>query len=399
MITYLGKKFEQLLDTLLEPVWQKILRASGLTRFSLLLLAAAIIASVTYPAVVGSAAANLYYAARGVFSDTRALPLRAQTISKLRASTNRLALLVRSDLASLDAATPWSTAQALYAIGGKADIDPERLTTFIRGGRDAGCSCWVEIPSTTTDQCIFISGWVLAALAKVGVAASADEVEFLLREQHGSGWWSTFPVRGETLSASAYATAWALLGLHEQRTRNLIPQQHVRAVELAIQNATTWLLSTREKQARWKPYPTMMRSAASESISGVVLHALHLTAPGDVAAIDKEWLDNLPPRAVATSDHENSYVEITTARGRSIDHFVQIKLPWLLVATVDAFPNGDRVQRARATRWLENQINQESVLAADTVQHNWWRAELLYSLLHTLEATEAGGYMESPNET
>ncbi|HKE92976.1 MAG TPA: hypothetical protein VKB34_01605, partial [Povalibacter sp.] len=312
------------------------------------------------------------------------LPLRARTTSKLTASAHRLSLLVNSDLSDFDAQTPWSAAQAVYAAPGTADLDAEKITAFIRGKRDPDCNCWVEIPGSTTDQCIFISGWILAALARLNVAAAPGETEFLLRQQHGSGWWSIFPVEGESLAASTYATAWALIGLHEQRTRNLIPPQQAREVDSAIQKATTWLLSVREKNARWKPYPNMKQSVASESISGVVLHALHMTSPAELAAIDKEWLDNLPARAIPAPDHENYYIEIRTAHGRSIDHFVQIPLPWLLVATVDALPSADRLQRAKATRWLESQLNQESVLAADTVPLNWWRAELLYSLRHVL---------------
>jgi len=388
MINYLSKRVEQLLDTLLDPLWQRALRAPWSIRLTLLSLAAALIGWLTYPEKARSIVDDAYYMARGAFDDSGAPPLSARTTAKLRSTTNRLALLVKSDLTQLNAATPWSIAQTMNAILDQAGADRQGLAAFIRSGADPACSCWVEIPRTTTDRVVFISGWILAALAKAGIAASDDEVEFLLREQQDTGWWPTFAAAREPQAASTYATAWILIGLYEQKSRGLIVQQRLPDVERAIQNGTTWLLSDRQPKGRWKPYPHMPGSAVSEAVSGVVMHALHLTAPGEMIALDKEWLDNLPGRVIAVTDHEKSYVEVATSRGVSIDHFVQITLPWMLIATVDAFPSGDRMQRARATEWLEKQLNHEGVLNAETVGRNWWRAEVLYALRQTLRAVE-----------
>jgi hypothetical protein len=388
MLGYLNKRAEQLLDSLLEPLWQRALRASWPTRLLILVLAVALIVSVTYPAKVRSLGNTAYYLALGAFADPQTPALSGRSRERLRSAADRLALLVRSDLAQLDAVTPWSLAQTMYAIPAWAAVDRERLFRFIRERANPDCSCWTEIPTTTLDRCVFISGWIFAALAKTGTPASEKEIEFLLKEQDTSGWWPTFSAANPPQSASTYTTAWVLIGLQEQRMRGLISEQQLPAIDIAIQTGTTWLLSNREPNARWKPYPYMTTSAVSESISGLAMHALHATTPENMAVIDREWLDNLPRRPISVSEHENSYVLVSTKAGVSIDHFVQIKLPWLLVATVDAFPNGDVIQRARATGWLETQLNQADVLAADTVAQNWWRAEVLYSLFRTLRAVE-----------
>lgn len=387
MVSYLSKKVEELLDTLLEPLWQRVLRASVMTRLLVLGLGAAIAFFAANPDGLRSLATDGYYLSRGMFRDSEHLKLRREIDAQLQASTGRLTRVVENDLTQLERGlnTPWSAAQAALALAGAVEIDGQRLAAFVRAKRDPTCDCWVEIPASTNDHCVFISGWILAALAEGGVAATAGELEFLLKEQREIGWWPTFPVTGESTSASTYTTAWVLLGLQGQLDKGLIAPQSAQAVKIAIRKGTAWLLSTREK-ARWRPYPYIKSSPLSESVSGVVLHALHRTAADAVIELDGEWLDSLPERTITAGESENSYVEIATGRGVSIDHFVQIKLPWVLAATVDAFPNGTRLQRAKAQQWIENALDHESTVAADTVQSNWWRSELLYALRHTSKA-------------
>jgi hypothetical protein len=57
----------------------------------------------------------------------------------------------------------------------------------------------------------------------------------------------------------------------------------------------------------------------------------------------------------------------------------------MLVATVDAYPQGDLLHRMHAMEWLENSLNHQSVVNADSVDAAWWRAELLYSLNYVLD--------------
>jgi len=103
-------------------------------------------------------------------------------------------------------------------------------------------------------------------------------------------------------------------------------------------------------------------------------------------SLDQEWLTDLSSVSVSANDAENSYLEIRGKYGVGFDHFVQIQMPWLLVGTVDAFPNGTIFQRTNALYWLENTLDQQSVLDAGK-QQGWWRSELLYSLRYLLEHT------------
>ena len=63
-----------------------------------------------------------------------------------------------------------------------------------------------------------------------------------------------------------------------------------------------------------------------------------------------------------------------------IDHFQQITLPWMLIATVDAYSSGGIFQKARARDWIDAALSEHSVLTADANTNNWWRAEFLYAL-------------------
>jgi S-adenosylmethionine/arginine decarboxylase-like enzyme len=68
----------------------------------------------------------------------------------------------------------------------------------------------------------------------------------------------------------------------------------------------------------------------------------------------------------------------------AFDHFEQITMPWLIVATVDAFTSGDTFERAKALKWLERTLDDDSISASD-VHNNWWRAEILYSLNYSIK--------------
>jgi hypothetical protein len=225
----------------------------------------------------------------------------------------------------------------------------------------------------------------LQALAQMGEPGTKEEVRFLLDEQHQEGWWSVFPVKHESQYASSYGTAWALLGLNSQLTKGFVDANDARLVSAAIQRGSVWLIAQREQKSHWKDYPLLRNGKASESISGAVLHALHETVPKELLQIDSEWLDNLPTVTISADDADHPYFYFETKDGYANDGFVQIRLPWLLIGTADAYRNGNIVQRAKALVWLEEALDQRSVVTADTAPDNWWRAELLYSLRYVLE--------------
>jgi hypothetical protein len=227
---------------------------------------------------------------------------------------------------------------------------------------------------------MFISGWVLAAYADLGRAATHDELADLLKRQGAAGWWPLFTDLDNDSYASSYATAWVMLGLVAQRERGLIPEQDREAVDSAIARAGGWLLATRQAGSRWSSFPTRTSSKVSESISALAIHALHRAKAGDLAVVDREWLARLPQHAVKVTDSERAYEVINAAGKVRIDHFEQIVLPWMLAALGDAYANGGAAERARALVFLDRALADPGLAAADASENNWWRAELLYGL-------------------
>lgn len=387
---------DQLTDSVVSPVWSRVMSASWSTRAALLgmiLLAGSI---AKYPAAAQGAYSEADVFSRLALWGAQPLPVRHSLSDTVARNRARLVETIQGDLlaAKLDNVhgTPWSTAQAVFGLGGE-QVDKTVVLPFIRNNGSPRCDrdCWAEIPNAPdAEPCIFISGWVLAALAQLGIAATPRELDFLLSHQNRhDGWWTTFLGTSDTESlASTYSTAWAILGLAEQKRRGLIPPDRVSAVNQSITLGANWLAQHMSSPARWKNYPNLASGQESESVSGVTLHALHVANVLATDNLDQQWLDRLPGRQVSASDGEDNYVELRTADRVYFDHFVQIKLPWLLIGTLDAFHGGNIWQQSRALHWIEGEMDDRSVAAAYSVDDGWWRAELLRALNTTLAAAQ-----------
>ena len=113
-------------------------------------------------------------------------------------------------------------------------------------------------------------------------------------------------------------------------------------------------------------YPNKLDSPkVSESISGLVLHTLHVAGISDLRYQDQNWLSGLPREPPEALDMEHNFTELRGSNIERIDRFAQIKLPWMLIATVDAYPSGDIFQKGRARSWIHAALSKRSVLTAD----------------------------------
>ena len=387
MLDYFRKKLEILLDAVLAPVWQWVMAASWRTKVLILALLGAVTFVTANPALVLRGLKQTVIAYRVTFAQHGAMPFASATLESLHETTRRLSTTNRADLVRLTAlsATAWSASQNVVASRGK-HLDNKAVVAFIRSLTAPNCACWVELPEEKDAPHItFISGWVMTALATLDTPVTDDELQFALHSQSDDGSWHTFTVSDQPQEGSTYSTAWLVIGLSEQKRKSFIGAGEAQAVDGALTRAVAWLLSHRSGGARWKNYPDMTTSQESESISGLALHALHLAAPNRAASLDADWIGTLPERLITAPEGENNYVVLAGANARAIDHFVQFKLPWMLIATVDAYPQGDLVHRVRAMEWLEKSLNQPTIQGADAESTDWWRAELLYSLHYILD--------------
>jgi hypothetical protein len=397
MLEYLKNQLYKLLDLLLAPFWAWLTRSSWAVRFAVFFVCALLFGAIVYPDSVKNALHWTSCFHRALSAQGATIPLQVGTLEKLKAVRSHLTLSVKNDVANLTGGilTPWSSAQAALALGATGSVDHAKsaqVVTFIREKKEIPCGCWHEIPGRLPSDpvCVFASGWIFAAMAEMNVPVQSDELDFLLNSQSNAGWWAMFPVHADQNEyASSYATGWNILGLQAQIERGLIENGKRDAVNDAIARGAAWLLSVRGEGSRWRSYPNAPRNKVSESISGLVIHALHHTIPGQTGEIERDWLSNLPTPWPKIEDTDPVYVEVFSGGHLvGIDQFIQIKLPWMLVATIDSYPIGNVFNRTTALYWLDNVLAQKGVANADVGLANWWRAEFLFSLGHMLHPSD-----------
>jgi hypothetical protein len=393
MIEYLKTQLYRLLDMLLAPFWEWLSRSSWTTRFTVFFVCSFTLGAIIYPAAARDVLLRSSCFLQALSAKGDSIPLPETTLEKLKAVKSHLALSVKNDVANLNAGilTPWSSAQAILAMSATDIIEQTRsdgLIAFIRAKKEPGCGCWHEIPGMHPSDpvCVFASGWILAAMAAVHVPAQSDETDFVLKNQSPEGWWAMFPINTDQSEyASSYATGWNILGLQTQLDAGLIPSESRAAATDAVRRGAAWLLNVRGDGSRWRSYPNTPNSKISEAISGLVIHALHHTVPDQTGEIERDWLTNLPASWTRIEDTDPVYVEIFSG-GKlvGIDQFIQIRLPWMLVATIDSYPSGSVFNRSNALFWLDKVLSQKGVANADVGLANWWRAEFLFSLGHVI---------------
>jgi hypothetical protein len=391
MYDQLKSAFSEIVGSIISPILNWILSLSWWARTSFVLMVLLIAGLWNNPAIAYNAAAYVNRAARVVFADSHRIPITHDLNVEIRGIRDRLMQVSLNDtgLIKTDGLTGWSASQTLLSVAARTDRkhDEDQLIAHIRAKRLVPCSCWAELnDESATKAWTFINGWVLTALAARQTPAEASELRFLLEQQNPDGSWPAIPMRNLTDYASVYATAWAVKGLLAQRGAKLITDESVaRQTDDAIKRGAGWLLTKRYTKARWKPYPNLVSSSPSGSISGLVMHVLHLSMPEYMDSIDQEWLDNIPASPIPASLGENNYIEIKSGATKQIDHFVQLTMPWMLMATIDSYPQGSWDQKIKALAWIEQTLSHESIRNADAEQGNWWRAELLISLNHLID--------------
>jgi hypothetical protein len=284
----------------------------------------------------------------------------------------------------------WEGAQILVALNGLSlphPIDYRRVAYFFRKTRSDDCHCWKERPWDAKGRShIGSTAWVIYAKARLGIPAESEELRFLLSNQNPEeGAWPMFPCR-ENDSDSTYASAWALLALGEQARRGLVKEPLLTEIRNSTRSGLTWLEEHRMQDGFWRSYPGLAWSAeASLSNSGLAIYVLHhlqskLTRDID-NDIDHRWMSTLSarPEPVYAWEAFNGFLcEKENSQSESVHYLV---VPWKLVATVEAYPQGNLMGRERAIDFAESLISKENLLA-ETKSQGWVAAELLIALRH-----------------
>jgi hypothetical protein len=285
---------------------------------------------------------------------------------------------------------PWVEAQLVVSLKGSDTINREEMAAWFEG-RSGKCSCWhmwTGSPKWTGSESqaldhIGTTAWVLLALAQMGARPRPDEIDFILRNQHVAGWWSMYPASDDPMNASTYATSLAAWTLAELLRRDLTDKSQEERVKSALHKGREWLEDNTVpgKKGMWKDYPHATYGEESISVSGLALHVLHRT-PGPLpTANDAYWMAHLPSDLPMPKDQTRSSATVITKQvGPAADSTHHFKLPWVLIGTVDAYPAGNIVQRARAARLFHQVSDRRDSIRDDLHDMPWLQAETLIAL-------------------
>jgi len=394
MFESLKRAIDEIFGSVIRPIKEWVLRQSWGVRVACLIVIALLAFTWWKPqTVVGmSQQASLYWRSWRNPSDRIPLSRSAQQATAL--ALKRLAPSTNADLSAdlpQSPMTPWSASQSVLALrsAGWEIPDKPAYLAFVNAGRFApDCFCWTElVDEPRSEVTAFVGGWVLAAFAEIGEPVSATDLDYVLQRQNSAGWWAMFPESGASQYQSTYTTAWIAFGLHKQRVAGLIPADKRAAVDRAISRATMWLMRVR-MGARWRAHPNAPATDVPEALSGFVLHVLHQASALDLTDVDRAWLDTLPQKDLEPTSLDKHYNVLQYGHRSAIDHIVDIRLPWILLATADAYANGTAQQKARTLNWIEQILRSPEVRGADTEGTDWVRAEVLLGIAETSKLVE-----------
>ncbi|HEY6242174.1 MAG TPA: hypothetical protein VIW78_15210 [Burkholderiales bacterium] len=328
-------------------------------------LGAAALAAALLLGIVSTAAfsENIGRYCRVVFTFDGKVPLPGETRRAVGEKTKQLAgaLESRLDRKGKLVGDAWTSAQILLALLTNDADYAKRITPsierYFRSVAGPECACWRQLPTGRFPDHIGVTSWVLWALAAHGDRAQKAELEFLLSVQHSEGWWPLFAGAQQERFASSYATAVAILALHEQSALEPDPRRKER-LAAAVQRGASWLKrSVVPGRARWLDYPAWPGAEGEFfGVSGFALFTLHRVGAADLSGLDRDWMRELPDEIPAARGREVSKKSVQVGKRAYPDDTHFYGLPWGIAATALAYPNASISGKVDALKWLERAL-------------------------------------------
>lgn len=300
---------------------------------------------------------------RVLFSSNRVVPLpnEIRRAAAEKAKELAAALETRIERKGKLSGQAWVSAQVLVALreNDLSRIDAKSIDQYFRSVAGPECACWRQFPRGEFPNHVGVTAWALWTLARYGIPANKGELEFLLSNQGAEGAWPLFAgAQGEEF-ASTYGTATAILALHEQSTlkANRAEQERLAA---AVRRGADWLKArVADGRGRWADYPEGPEASQRGEflgLSGFVLFALHRVGARGLAALDRNWLSQLPVEAAAARLSEASRKTVQVGRRSYRDETRYNALPWAILATAAVYRDASISGKVRATEWLERAL-------------------------------------------
>lgn len=282
----------------------------------------------------------------------------------------------------------WTSSQIIVAIRPTHPVDPARAENYFYSQLLTKTGGWRKHAQQYYPESIVVSSWVLRALAALSKPARDAQIDFMLDNQaskanRDDGWWPVYPLKEgyrDAEFASTYATALAVLALHEQLTLAKLKYK-ADEVRTAVRQGNNWLYSTLNwSSGRATDYP---KERELVSVTALALHALHRTSDLDLSAFDSLWLKQLPPVPPNPVDFEASAKTIFEGEVPiQTDDVRYYLLPLILNSIIDAYPHGDLLGKSYALSWLERALVPRGPIehVMTTKKSDWVAAEILIAL-------------------
>jgi hypothetical protein len=335
------------------------LRQSDWRRLCLAALAVVLALGIGFAAIFPETAGRTY---RVLSTSNRVVPLPDETRRAVREKAKQLAAALdrRLDRKLVDDA--WTSAQILVALR-ESDpdyanrIDVKLIERHFRSVAGPECACWRRFPQGKYPNHLGVTSWALWTFARYGIPAHENELEFLLSTQGSDGSWPLFAGAQREKFASSYATAAAILALHEQSILERDSKQKKR-LAAAVERGADWLKGRAVAgRARWVDYPDS--PGAKEEflgVSGFALFALHRVDASWLGSLDRDWMRGLPAQAPAALDGKASARTVQVGNRSYPDETRYYELPWTILATAEVYRSAWIFGKLRALQWLERAL-------------------------------------------
>ncbi|HEV7682649.1 MAG TPA: protein kinase [Pyrinomonadaceae bacterium] len=284
---------------------------------------------------------------------------------------------------------PWELAQMLVSAEGMTDLNEGKVLGTVSDLAKENFCKWREKAH------IAATGWVVLASLRSKSSSTSDQeklekrVDYILSKQN-QGWWPLYPSQPDSArSPSTYATAYAVLALHEYLKSEPTTSQEKR-ISSAIRKGQTWLLNSHiPNEASWKDGPDNPGGAPSVGLSGLVMHVLHRTLAntGELSELAKLWRQHLP-----VLDPNPAYIYSSRVYfGKNlIEDTNNLAMPWAIIATADTYAGGTEAEKKAADEWMKkalDHINDNFLNREDSILNklNYCKAELLISLRYLMD--------------
>lgn len=284
----------------------------------------------------------------------------------------------------------WEASQLMIALSGGAN-DSLEITQVIKSQyykltsmtlKQDNC-CWREIEGVDD---LRASAWVVSTNGVLGLTNqyNCSTVGFFLKQQLPGGAWPMFILDKQNDEyGSTYTTCHVLRALHNSLP--YITDSVKQKTQEAINKGADWLLQNIHDTLTmtWADYKAgeNYENTISKSLSGLAMHTLNLIGMA-TPEMNQKWLRSLKSKDALIDIYYRERSDMEYKKGNEIvfrDITRHLTIPWQLIATIDAYKDGNYAQRFKANKWIDEVVRNLNIKEMTKIPR-FVKAEIAMSL-------------------